>query len=93
MLHALLNETIGPGENTALVSQLFYYKIFKFSLIIQLRQFKEEWYLTTNGTPLDPFDFLLPFPKNLTFFISSSVMFSGKPLLRNHDFTLVQCFK
>ena len=57
MLHALLNETIGPGEHTALASQLFYYKIFKFSLIIQLRQFKEEWYLTTNGTPLDPFDF------------------------------------
>ena len=28
---------------------------------IRLRQFKEGWYVTTNGTPLDTLEFLLPF--------------------------------
>ena len=51
---------MGPGENTALALRLMY-KIFKLSLIIQLRQFKEGWYVTTNGTPLDQLELLLPF--------------------------------
>ena len=56
---------MGSGKNTALASQLMY-KIFKLSLIIRLRQFKVGWYVTTNETPLDPLDLLLPFSKNLT---------------------------
>ena len=51
ILCVLLNETMGPGENTALVSWLVY-KIFKLPLII-----------TTNGTPLETLELLLPFPK------------------------------
>ena len=40
ILLALLNETMGHGENTTLASRLMY-KIFKLSLIMRLRQFKE----------------------------------------------------
>ena len=40
ILLVILNETTGPGENTALASRLMY-KIFKLSLIIRLRQFKK----------------------------------------------------
>ena len=41
-------QAMGPGENTALGSRLMY-KIFKLTLIILLRQFKEGRYVTTNS--------------------------------------------
>ena len=40
ILRTLSSKTMGPGENTALASRLKY-KIFKLSLIIRRRQFKE----------------------------------------------------
>ena len=40
ILRTLPSKTMGPGENTALASRLKY-KIFKLSLIIRRRQFKE----------------------------------------------------
>ena len=56
---------MSPGENTIFASQLIY-KIFKSSLIMRLRHFKEGCYATTNGTTLDPLDFLVSFSENLS---------------------------
>lgn len=64
-MHALLNETMGSGENTIFASQLMY-KIFKSSLIMWLWHFIEGCYATTNGTPLDPSDFLVSFSESLS---------------------------
>ena len=52
-----------PVENTALASRLMG-KIFKLSIIIRLREFKER----RNRTTLDLLDFLLKFSEKLPFF-------------------------
>ena len=46
---------------------------------------KNRWLVTANGTPFSPFLFCRLAEKNLTFFISLSMSFSGYFLFRNHD--------